>query len=42
MTLLRELHDEGATICLVTHDPNYARDSQRAIHMFDGQIAAGA
>jgi putative ABC transport system ATP-binding protein len=42
MTLLRELHDEGATICLVTHDPNYARDSQRAIHMFDGQIVAGA
>jgi putative ABC transport system ATP-binding protein len=42
MALLRELHGEGATICLVTHDPNYARDSQRTIHMFDGQIVTGA
>jgi putative ABC transport system ATP-binding protein len=41
MALLRELHGEGATICLVTHDPNYARDSQRTIHMFDGQIVTG-
>lgn len=38
MALLRELHAEGATICLVTHDPRYARDAQRTIHLFDGQI----
>jgi putative ABC transport system ATP-binding protein len=42
MALLRELHGEGATICLVTHDPSHARDSQRTIHMFDGQIVSGA
>ncbi|WP_040548983.1 ABC transporter ATP-binding protein [Pedosphaera parvula] len=38
MDLLRELHTEGATICLVTHDERYARDAQRSIHLFDGQI----
>jgi len=39
MALLRELHAEGATVCLVTHDPRYARDAQKTIHLFDGQIA---
>ena len=38
MKLLRELHQEGATICLVTHDERYARDAQRTIRLFDGQI----
>jgi len=41
MALLRELHGEGATICLVTHDPRHARDAQRSIHLFDGQIVNG-
>ncbi len=38
MELLHELHREGATICMVTHDPRYARHSERAIHLFDGRI----
>jgi putative ABC transport system ATP-binding protein len=38
MELLRELHREGATICMVTHDPRYARHAQRNIHLFDGRI----
>jgi len=38
MDLLRELHREGATICMVTHDPRYARYADRTIHLFDGQI----
>src|SRR5882672_9666834 len=38
MALLRELHGEGATICLVTHDARYARDAQKAIHLFDGKV----
>jgi putative ABC transport system ATP-binding protein len=42
MALLRELRGEGATICLVTHDLRHARDSQRTIHMFDGQIVTRA
>jgi putative ABC transport system ATP-binding protein len=36
--LLRELHQEGATICMVTHDPRYARYADRTIHLFDGRI----
>jgi putative ABC transport system ATP-binding protein len=36
--LLRELHQEGATICMVTHDPRYARHADRTVHLFDGQV----
>jgi putative ABC transport system ATP-binding protein len=38
MELLRELHGEGATICMVTHDPRYARHAERSIHLFDGRV----
>jgi putative ABC transport system ATP-binding protein len=38
MELLRELHRGGATICMVTHDPRYARHADRQVHLFDGQI----
>ena len=38
MELLRELHREGATICMVTHDPRFARHAERQIHLFDGRI----
>ncbi len=38
MDLLRELHREGATICMVTHDPRYARHADRTVHLFDGRI----
>jgi putative ABC transport system ATP-binding protein len=38
MDLLRELHQEGATICMVTHDPRYARHAERTIHLFDGRV----
>src|SRR5450756_1646062 len=38
MDLLRELHRNGATICMVTHDPRYARFADRSIHLFDGRI----
>ena len=41
MALLRELHAEGATICLVTHDQRFARDAQKSIHLFDGQVVDG-
>jgi len=40
MALLRELHAEGATICLVTHDERYAQDAQRTIRLFDGKMLA--
>jgi putative ABC transport system ATP-binding protein len=38
MDLLRELHRGGATICMVTHDPRYAKYADRSIHLFDGRI----
>src|SRR5271170_3437141 len=36
--LLRQLHGEGATICMVTHDPRYAEIADRTIHLMDGRI----
>jgi putative ABC transport system ATP-binding protein len=38
MSLLQELHREGATICMVTHDPRFARHAERTIHLFDGRV----
>jgi len=38
MNLLSELHREGATICMVTHDPRYAQCAERSITLFDGRI----
>jgi putative ABC transport system ATP-binding protein len=38
MNLLRELHQSGATVCMVTHDPRYARYADRTFHLFDGQV----
>jgi len=38
MDLLKELHADGATICMVTHDPRYARHAERSIHLFDGRV----
>jgi putative ABC transport system ATP-binding protein len=38
MALLRDLHREGATICMVTHDPRYALHADRTVRMFDGRV----
>ncbi|MBU6400046.1 MAG: ATP-binding cassette domain-containing protein, partial [Verrucomicrobia bacterium] len=38
MGLLGELHREGATICMVTHDPRFAGHAQRIVNLFDGRI----
>src|SRR5688572_12522494 len=38
MDLLRDLHREGATICMVTHDPRFARYAERSVHLFDGRV----
>jgi putative ABC transport system ATP-binding protein len=42
MDLLKELHNNGATICMVTHDPRFAHHAERTIHLFDGRIAEEA
>jgi len=38
MDLLAELHADGATICMVTHDPRFADCAKRGIHLFDGRV----
>jgi len=38
MNLLQELHRNGATICMVTHDPRFARHADRTIRLFDGRV----
>jgi putative ABC transport system ATP-binding protein len=40
MKLLQELHSEGSTICMVTHDPRFAAHAERQIHLFDGKVVA--
>ncbi len=39
MELLQELHQNGATICMVTHDARYAQHADREVHLFDGRVA---
>jgi len=38
MDLLRDLHQGGVTICMVTHDPRFTRYADRTVHLFDGRI----
>jgi putative ABC transport system ATP-binding protein len=40
MELMQNLHREGATICMVTHDPRFAAHAQREVHLFDGKVVA--
>ena len=41
MDLLAELHADGATVCMVTHDPRYAEYAERTLHLFDGRVVEG-
>ena len=38
MDLLRELHQMGSTICMVTHDERFARYADRTVQLFDGRV----
>jgi len=38
MELLHDLHEGGATLCMVTHDPRYASWARRQVHLFDGRV----
>ena len=38
MELLKELNEEGATICMVTHDERYSSFATRTVHLFDGKV----
>ena len=38
MELLRQLHRNGSTICMVTHDARYAKHADREVDLFDGRV----
>jgi putative ABC transport system ATP-binding protein len=38
MDLLKELHADGSTICMVTHDPRFTAYADRTIHLWDGRV----
>ncbi|HET9529774.1 MAG TPA: ATP-binding cassette domain-containing protein, partial [Blastocatellia bacterium] len=38
MEMLRELHQNGATICMVTHDPRFVHMADRLVYMSDGRM----
>jgi putative ABC transport system ATP-binding protein len=38
MQMLEELHADGATICIATHDPRYIARTRRRIYLFDGRV----
>ncbi len=40
MELMKQLHNEGSTICMVTHDPRFAAHAEREIHLFDGKVVS--
>jgi putative ABC transport system ATP-binding protein len=40
--LLAEVHREGATICMVTHDPRFVSHAQRVVQLFDGRVVDAA
>ena len=42
MQLFSELHADGATVCVVTHDPRWLTQAQRHIYLFDGATAESA
>jgi putative ABC transport system ATP-binding protein len=39
MNLMQQLHHDGATICMVTHDQRYAAQADRSVELFDGRVA---
>ena len=40
MELMKQLHSEGSTICMVTHDPRFAAHAEREVHLFDGKVVS--
>jgi putative ABC transport system ATP-binding protein len=40
MDILHELHQEGTTVVMVTHDPRMAEKTERIVRVFDGQLVA--
>ena len=42
MEVFRELHSQGNTIVLITHDNDVARQAERIVHIRDGKLSEGA
>jgi putative ABC transport system ATP-binding protein len=42
MEMFSELHGDGATVCIATHDPRWFQQAQRNIELFDGRVTAGS
>jgi putative ABC transport system ATP-binding protein len=40
MQMFHELHDNGATVCVVTHDPRWLALASRHLHLFDGRLVS--
>lgn len=40
MDLIKQQHQNGATVCIVTHDPRYTQDATRTIHFADGALVS--
>jgi putative ABC transport system ATP-binding protein len=40
MQMLEELHADGSTICLATHDPRHIARTKRRVYLFDGRVVA--
>ena len=38
MDIFHELHEQGHTIVLITHDPSVAKQASRSIHILDGTL----
>lgn len=38
MELLEELHQQGSTVCMVTHNEHYNTRVQRVVYLFDGRV----
>ena len=38
MDILHELHEQGNTVVLITHDNDIARQAKRSIHILDGRV----
>ncbi len=41
MKLFEELHTEGRTIIMITHDMNIAAHAHRVVHIIDGVLTEG-
>jgi len=42
MALLHQLHGEGHTVVVITHDPNIAKEAERVVHIRDGRVVEDA